>query len=92
MATFVDNLGTSADDGVLRISHGAMKHLTQRTGVFDSNIARIVDVGFVCFTELIDVANFIQPARSRLYEALSTAMITDQQQKRKTRKNARSDE
>jgi hypothetical protein len=75
---------------VLRISHGAMKHLTQRTDVFDSNIARIVDVGFVYFTELIDVANVIYPARGRLYEALSTVIITDQQTK--TRKNARSDE
>jgi hypothetical protein len=75
---------------VLRISHGAMKHLTQRTDVFDSNIARIVDVDYVYFTELIKVANVIWPARGRLYGGLSTGMITDQQTK--TRKNARSDE
>jgi len=33
MGTFVDNLGTSTDDGVPRVSHRAMKHLTQRTDV-----------------------------------------------------------
>ena len=31
-------------------------------------------MGFVYFTELIDVANVIYPARGRLYEALSTAI------------------
>jgi hypothetical protein len=50
MAIFVDNIGTLMDD-VLHISHSAMKHLTQITDVFDSNIARIIDVGFVRFTE-----------------------------------------
>jgi hypothetical protein len=59
MATFVDNLGTLMDDGVQRISHGAMKHLTQRADVFDSNITRIVDVGYVRFKELIEVVNVI---------------------------------
>ena len=47
MATFIDNVGTLTDDGVLHISHSEIKHLIHKVDTFDSN--RIIDVGFVGF-------------------------------------------